>query len=93
MYLTATICSLYVQPKAVTETDEKELAQKMEEMEKQNREVAGDDEDEIVGISGPVGLDDDGAGRSEAGAATGSASAAGKAEEDEEDGDDGDDQE
>jgi translation initiation factor 2 subunit 1 len=47
-YLTANGGSLVVkmQPKAVSETDEAELADLMSRMEKENAEVSGDDDDE-----------------------------------------------
>mmetsp|Transcript_553 Transcript_553/g.1790 ORF Transcript_553/g.1790 Transcript_553/m.1790 type:complete len:333 (+) Transcript_553:76-1074(+) len=51
-------------PRAVTEQDDKELAAMMEKFDKENQEVSGDDEQEaedIVGMGGPDGGDDEGA--------------------------------
>eukprot|EP00037_Helgoeca_nana_P012512 m.113827 g.113827 ORF g.113827 m.113827 type:complete len:332 (+) comp21488_c0_seq4:274-1269(+) len=52
------------EPRAVTETDEKELTAMMEKYERENQEVGGDDDpqdDDIVGMGGPQEGDEDGA--------------------------------
>eukprot|EP00047_Mylnosiga_fluctuans_P002496 m.224745 g.224745 ORF g.224745 m.224745 type:complete len:324 (+) comp11144_c0_seq1:36-1007(+) len=55
------VFNVKLSPRAVTETDDKELATMMSELENLNTEVAGDDpEDDVVGMGGPaVEIDDE----------------------------------